>query len=180
MKKLIVASLACAAGLYAAAACAEPGELWAVTSKTEMPNMPMAIPSVTMQICLPKNGARDPRKSMPNKDCKMTDFKRSGNKTTWKMHCNQEGTVMDGHGEFTYSGSGYKGVTYMKGNSHGQNIDMTTHYTGKKLGKSCDASKPTGGMAETAKPAAKSSGNSSSSGNALEQGAQKLKGLFGL
>ena len=74
MKKSIAVCLVCAAGLYTAAACAEPGEMWEVTSKTEMPNMPMAIPGVTMQVCLPKDGARDPRKSMPKKDCKLTDI----------------------------------------------------------------------------------------------------------
>ena len=94
---------------------------------------------------------------------------------------------MDGHGEVTVTKNSYQGTMHMTGTSHGQDIDMTTHYSGKKLGKSCDASKPTGQMTETAKPAAAESKSSSAapdsksrdSGDALKEGAEKLKGLFG-
>lgn len=186
MKKLIVICLACAAELFTAAASAEPGELWKVTSKTEMPNMPMAIPATTMQVCLPRGGASDPRKSAPNKECKITDIKKRGSKTSWKMRCDQDGEVMTGSGEVTVAKTSYKGVMHLKGKSHGQNIDMTTHYSGKKLGKSCDASQPARQMTEAPKPAEKKPGSSSSSstqsmdsGEALQKGADKLKGLLG-
>jgi Protein of unknown function (DUF3617) len=187
MKKLFVTCLACAAGLFAAIAFAEPGEMWEMTSKTEIPNMPMASPTVTRQACLPKKFSHDPRKYVPNNDCKLTDVKYSGNRSSWKVRCNQNGEIMYGSGEITFAGSSsYKGMMHLTSQSHGQTIDMTAHYSGRKLGKSCDASEPAADMTGTSSPAAPESDGSASSGsqsqnsgNTLENGVKKLKGMFG-
>lgn len=186
MNKLLAACLAC---LLPATAFAASGELWEVTSKTEMPGMSFAMPETTMQVCMGKGDASDPRKSTPpDKDCKITDIKKSGSKTTWKMRCDRNGEVMTGTGEITTTRNGYHGVSHVKGKSGGHNIDMTSRFSGKKLGKSCDTSKqpwPTSGSAQPApqRPPAKSSSSeqneSRDSEDALKDGAKKLKGLFG-
>ncbi|HEX5364787.1 MAG TPA: DUF3617 family protein, partial [Gallionella sp.] len=68
----------------ASAAYAEPGEWWEIASKTEMPGMPFSMPATTTRICVAKGAADDPRQSVQDKECKMTDIKKSGNKTSWK------------------------------------------------------------------------------------------------
>ena len=142
MKKPFVTGLACAAVLYATVACASPGELWEITSKTEMPGMPFAMPGMTQQVCIPKGNAGDPRRSTADKECQMTDVKQSGNKTTWKVRCNHDGEIMYGSGEQTTTASSYQGTMHLSGKSGGEDVNMTTHYSGKKLGQSCDASQP--------------------------------------
>lgn len=152
MKKLLPACLALAAATFTAAAFASPGELWEITTKTEMPGMPFAMPGSTQQVCMPKGGASDPRHSVQqDKECKMTDIKTSGNKTTWKMRCDHKGEIMNGTGEITSTASSYQGVSHLSGKSGGENIDMTMRYSGKKLGQSCDASQPSKQVAEAQK-----------------------------
>ena len=64
-------------------------EQWEITTKMEMKGMPMAMPAMTNQTCLPKNRKSDedlvPKDK--NSDCKMSDVKHSGNKMTFKMAC---------------------------------------------------------------------------------------------
>jgi hypothetical protein len=134
--------MAVAAGVvlgWSGAAVAESGEFWEITQKMEMPGMPMAMPETTVKVCLPKGGESDPRQSMrdPQGECEMTDIVSQGDKTTWKMRCNQNGEVMTGSGEVTSSPSSYQGVMHLAGNSGGMAINMTQHYRGKKIGGSC-------------------------------------------
>ncbi|MFH0934267.1 MAG: DUF3617 family protein, partial [Pseudomonadota bacterium] len=73
-----------------------------------------------------------------DKDCKMTDIKTVGNKTTWKARCEKDGEVMTGTGEQTTSPGAYKGKINFKGKSDGQDMNMDMAYSGKKIGGSCD------------------------------------------
>ena len=185
MLKLLATCLAC---LLPATAMAASGELWEVTTKTEMPGMPFAMPATTMQVCMDKGDVSDPRRSAaPDKDCKITDVRKSGNKTTWKMRCNRNGEVMTGNGVITTTASGYEGTTRVKGKSGGHDINMTSHFSGKKLGKSCDASKQRQQLEQARKQAeqqrrkaaAPSSKDADDSGSSLGESAKKLKGLLG-
>lgn len=171
MNKTSTICLALLLGAISSNACAAPGEWWEIASKTEMPGMPFKMPETTVRACVAKDSATDPRQTMQDKDCKMTDIKTSGNKTTWKMRCVRDGEVMNGDGEFTGNADGYKGVTRLKGTSGGQPIDMTSSYRGKRVGPKCDSSenKNMGGASGADKPA----------GSAAES-AKKLKGMFGL
>lgn len=142
MKKTFISCFAFILSLFTAAAFATPGELWEITSKTEMPGMPFAMPGSTQQVCMSKGSTNDPRQSSQDKSCKMTDIRTSGNKTTWKMRCNHDGEIMNGSGEQTTTRNSFQGVTHLSGKSGGENVDMTMRYSGKNLGKSCDASQP--------------------------------------
>ncbi len=81
--------------------------------------------------------------------CKVTDIKKSGNKTAWKMRCNNDGQnqKMSGRGEITHDKGSYQGKTHMSGTTDGEKFDMTSTYRGKRIGKACDTEKhdPTGG-----------------------------------
>jgi hypothetical protein len=104
----------------------------------EMPGMPFSMPATTQKVCIPKGGEKDPGKSSGDKDCKMTDVKTVGNKTTWKARCDKNGEVMTGTGEQTTSANGYQGKVKFSGKSGGQDMNMTMAYDGKRIGGSCD------------------------------------------
>lgn len=146
MRKLIASSMILAALTYSGLAAAEPGEYWEVTSKMEMEGMPFAMPGTTMKVCIAKGSVGDPRKSAPSKDCTMSDVKFSGNKTSWKVHCNHNGDISDGTGEFTHTPDSYKGNMHMTSTSHGEKMDMNMALSGKRIGGACD----TGEMAAQA------------------------------
>jgi len=128
---IAISAVAC---LFSAAAAAAPGEYWEVTTKMEMEGMPFAMPSTTSKVCVPKGSENDPSKTSGDKDCKMSDVKTTGNKTTWKVRCNHDGEVMTGKGEQTTSANGYQGKMQFSG----RDMDMTSAYSGKRLGGKCD------------------------------------------
>jgi hypothetical protein len=107
---------------------------WEVKTEMEMPGMPMKMPAMTTTQCITKEQADDPQRSVPQgrgapNNCKVSDYKVTGNKVSWSMKC--EGPeAMSGTGEITYGENTYDGV--MKMVREGQT--MTMKYTGKRLG----------------------------------------------
>jgi hypothetical protein len=135
---LLIASLVT---MYAPLAQAAAGETWEVTTKSEMAGMPYAMPETTMIVCQPKSGEPDPKQMMERDgNCKVSDVKHSGSKTTWKMRCDGDGQKMSGSGEITHSKSSYQGTSRMSGTADGEKFDMTASYRGKRIGNSCDTS----------------------------------------
>ncbi len=139
MNSRFVAILCMMTGFTSLAASAAPGEYWEVTSKMEMPGMPFAMPATTQKVCIPKGGESNPEKTSGDKSCKMTDIKTVGNKTTWKVRCDRDGEVMTGEGEQTTSPNGYQGKMKFSGKSGGRDMSMTTAFSGKRIGGSCDS-----------------------------------------
>jgi hypothetical protein len=110
------------------AAHAATGELWEITASADM--MGMQMPMGTTKVC------RKPDASLAtstNSDCKVTDYKVSGNKTTFKMVCTGA-DAMEGSGEGIRNGNTYSSTIKMKLKGEGE---MTMKQTGKKLG-GCD------------------------------------------
>src|ERR1700694_4395809 len=61
-------------------------DLWEISSKMEMPGMPMAMPGEMSRVCIGKN--RKDEDLIPKQgDCRMVDSKRLGNKFTYTMDC---------------------------------------------------------------------------------------------
>lgn len=139
MKITFIACFTFAASLFSAAAFSETGEYWEITSKMEMPGMPMAMPAQTMKVCIPPGGEKDPKRMQDkNRDCEMTDVKTSGNSSSWKGKCSGNGTTMNMSGEATYERDSYRGTMVMTGKSQGHDMNMKTMFSGKKVGGSCD------------------------------------------
>lgn len=138
MNRHLVVPAAMMSALFSLAASAAPGEYWEVTSQMEMPGMPFAMPATTQKVCIPKGGENNPEKTSGDKSCKMSDVKTVGNKTTWKMRCDRDGEVMTGSGEQTTSPNGYQGKMQMSGKSGGRDMSMSTAFSGKRIGGSCD------------------------------------------
>jgi hypothetical protein len=106
--------------------------LWEITSKMEMPGMPMEMPATTVRHCYTKEDVKDQKKVISrDKDCKVTDLKSSGSKVTWKMVCTGKnaGTFS---GETVFSGDSYDSV--MKMQSEGKGGSMTIKAKGKRVG----------------------------------------------
>lgn len=121
-------------GLASGAAAEGPDELWEMTMKMEMAGMP-GMPGQTSQVCKPK-GDRDPARmgeQDKNSDCKVSDVKTSGNKTTWKMTCTRP-EPMTGTGEMTHAGDKFNGTIKMRGKMDGEAFDMTQVLSGKRVG----------------------------------------------
>jgi hypothetical protein len=107
-------------------------DLWEVTSKMEMPGMPMAMPAQTQRVCIGKGGKDDdyiPRRE----NCRVQESKRVGNKVAYKMVCTGK-DAMTITGETTLGANSYDGRMVMSGKMEGQQVDMTQTYSGKRVG----------------------------------------------
>ena len=111
-------------------------EQWEITSKMEMPGMPMAMPAQVTKASVGKN-AKDDDYIPKQGDCKVVDSKRVGNKLTYKMTCaGSDPSTVDGEALF---GTGtYDGKMRMTMTKTNQSMQMT--YSGKRVG-SCTAPK---------------------------------------
>lgn len=117
------------AGLFAAEPIREG--YWEITSQTEMPGMPMKLPSTTIKHCYTKEDVKD-QKTVINRDknCTLTDYKVSGNKVTWAMKCTGEQAGIF-TGETVFSADAYNSIMKMKTQGH----NMTVKVKGKRIGE---------------------------------------------
>jgi hypothetical protein len=140
-KRALALITLCGASLFATAA-EDTGELWEVTMKMEMAGMPMAMPARTNKVCQAKDKPQE-EQAMPadDKDCKMTDMKRSGNKSSFTVVCSGK-NKFTGKGEFERSADRYSGKMHMTGTMDGESMDMTQTFSGRKVG-TCTYKDPT-------------------------------------
>ena len=131
MKELMSVMVMLAVMGSTSAMAAGSDELWEMTTRMDMPGMPM--PAMTQTVCMPKGAAYKPGKVSHQKNCETTDLKVSGNKTSWKMHCSGR-DAMDGSGEVTRTADTMKGS--MKLSS--KDMQMTQAISGKRVG-TCQA-----------------------------------------
>jgi hypothetical protein len=131
----IVLAFALAASLPASAQGKD--DLWEVSTKMEMPGMPMAMPAQTNRFCIGKN--RKDEEFVPKQgECRMVESKRVGNKFTYKMDCagNTPGTV---DGAITFGNNTYDGQMRMTMKQTNHTMDIT--FTGKRIGDCAAATK---------------------------------------
>ncbi len=108
---LLTAVLVPPAGAETAAAPAEPGDLWEVTSQMSMEGMAFAIPAQKMKVCAPKVWTEAPGGADERQKCKASDFRMEGSTATWKIRC---AGGMTGEGQVTRDGSeAYSGTVKM-------------------------------------------------------------------
>ncbi len=104
---------------------------WEITTTMEMPGMPMNMSPVKHTQCLTKKDLV-PKESQPGQECTVIHNKVTGNTVTWTMKCSGQGGEMTGTGNITYSGNSFKGTIKMA--MPQQNMQMTSHLTGQRLG----------------------------------------------
>jgi len=132
MKRLLVCLLSVAMMLPAGASAAETMRegLWEITSQSEMPGMPMKLPASTIRHCYTKEDVKDQKRMVnTDKNCKLTDYKVTGNKATWAMVCTgqQSGTFS---GETIFGKDAYTSTMKMKS----QGYTMTMKVKAKRIG----------------------------------------------
>ena len=105
-------------------------DLWEISSKMDMPGMPMAIPPQVNRVCVGKNRKDEdlvPRQS----NCRVVDSKRAGSKFTYKMECtgNEPMTMV---GEMTFGTNAYDGQMRMTMTKTNDTMNMAV--SGKRVG----------------------------------------------
>jgi len=117
-----------------AASAAGNDELWEITSKTTFDGMPM--PAPPQRVCK-KKGQTGGDPSPMGMNCKTTDHKTVGNRTTYRVVCTGK-DQMSGTGERTASPGHFSGKMDLAGTIDGEKARMSMNYTGKLVG-SCTA-----------------------------------------
>ena len=134
MKTTFALLLLSAPAVQAAPPNMQPG-MWEITTKMEMPGMPMQMPPQTVKRCFKKEDLKESKDALPaDKTCKFDDLKESGNTVRWKMSCNGAEGPMTGTGEVTYAGQSYSGTTTMVGKAGGESFKMNQKYSAKRVG----------------------------------------------
>jgi hypothetical protein len=136
MSVVVVAMLIGATDL-AAQSPMRPGR-WDMTIQMQMPNMPVQMPETKTTQCITPEQSKDPANTLgrgpqagrgASQDCKVSDYKVSGNTVTWKMTCSTP-QPMTSTGEMTFTDDSYVGT--MKMNM--PQGDMSMKLTGKRVG----------------------------------------------
>jgi hypothetical protein len=105
-------------------------ELWEVSSKMEMPGMPMAMPAQVNRVCVGKN--RKDEDLVPRQDnCRVVDSKRVGNRFTYRMECagNDPSTI---DGDLTFGNNAYDGQMRMTMTKTNDTMNMAL--SGRRVG----------------------------------------------
>jgi len=117
----------------------KPGQ-WEVTVKASIKNAP-SIDPMKVQTCItPEQASLENMAKQPSKDCKMQNFKHTGNKASGEMLCTGN---LQAQGKFEMtldSDTAYHATSSLKGTSKdGGLIDKTTDISGKWIKANCDA-----------------------------------------
>jgi len=139
MKNTLFAVLAVVAltAITIAQSPVRPGR-WEVTMQMQMAGSPIQMPEMKTTRCITPEDAKDPSRSLPSgpegrggqkPDCKMADYKVSGNTATWKMVCTSP-QPMTATNEMTFTDDSYTGTMKMDSRD-GQ---MTMKMAGKRVG----------------------------------------------
>ena len=132
-KMLFLCLLLCGAGMSPAQA-AGPVDMqdgqWEITTRVEMPGIPVQIPPMTVSQCITQKDLIPPSEQ-PDSECTVTSNQISGNTVTWSIECKGEGGNTRGDGQITYHGDRFEGSMKM---SMPEGMSMTNHMSGKRIG----------------------------------------------
>ncbi len=107
-------------------------DLWEVTTKMEMPGMPMAMPPQAVRQCLAK-GSKDDAYIPRQQNCRVVESQRTGNRIAFKMVCSGA-DAMEATGDVTVAAESYDGRMKMVMRRDGQSMEMSSTFTGKRVG----------------------------------------------
>jgi len=112
--------------------------LWEITTKMEMPGMPMQMPARKHTQCLTKKNMLKtmvPKEQTQEEECKITDQKISGNTMTWIMKCSGK-DAMEVTGKTTYHGDTFEGtITMISNDPEEGKMKMINHISGRRIGE---------------------------------------------
>jgi hypothetical protein len=106
--------------------------LWEITSKSEMPGMPMQMPPHTHRQCMSN---KEPIPQQPDQgNCKMDSVKMEGDTVTWSGSCKGREGTSKLSGRITYSGTSFAGEMKMTMQRGRETYNMTSKMQGKRIG----------------------------------------------
>ena len=105
--------------------------LWEITSKMEIPGMPVPMPPIKYKQCM-TNKNPVPNQSQPGQECRMKNVKTKGNTVSWEMVCDSQQGEVKSSGKITYKGDRFDGVVMMDMPGQGE---MKMTMTGRRIGK---------------------------------------------
>ncbi len=103
--------------------------LWEITTKVEMPGMPMSIPAMKHTQCITQENAV-PESSQPDQECQITDQKVVGDTVTWSMECDTPEGKSTATGNINYDGDTFEGTIKMKI----EGMEMIQNLNGQRIG----------------------------------------------
>ena len=111
-----------------------PG-LWEITSRMEMPGMPMQMPAQTHRECLTRQQMVPRAGDEGMGDCKIGQQRISGNTVTWTLECDG-GASLRARGEITYRGDSFEGkITLPVKDPDMGAMNMINRISGRHIGK---------------------------------------------
>jgi Protein of unknown function (DUF3617) len=132
MLKVVIACLL-AGSTHLAWAQQGPDELWEISMSMEMEGMSM--PAMNQKNCQKRGENQESRSPPVEKDCKMIDSRRSGNKQIFKYDCDGKEGKYTVNGEIEQLGKdAYRGKMKSAGVREGEKFDMSTAFSGKRVG----------------------------------------------
>jgi hypothetical protein len=106
-------------------------DLWEVSTKMEMPGMPMAMPPQTNRFCLGKNRKDEDFVPKQGGDCRVLESKRVGNRFTYRMECSGNNPAVV-EGAINFGNNAYDGQMRMA--MKGSNDAMNMTFSGRRVG----------------------------------------------
>lgn len=104
--------------------------LWEITTKMDMPGMPMQMPPQTYTHCITKKDMV-PQKKESEQECKTLKHDVKGDTVSWVIECKtREGSTVS-NGRVTYKGDTFEGVAKFKHSG----MEMTQNMRGKWIGQ---------------------------------------------
>jgi len=104
--------------------------LWEITTKMEIPGMPMQMPPQTYTQCITKKNMV-PQKEEPNQECKMIKHDSKGDTVTWVVVCRTPEGKSHMNGRVTYKGTSFDGTVKITQ----AGMDMTQKMKGRWTGE---------------------------------------------
>jgi len=131
----LVGSLMLVAVAHAAPGQMQPG-LWEITTRMEMPGMPMTMPAQIKKHCYTKQDVESGIRTAPradDKNCVIKNYKVKGNTASWDVACTGK-DGFTGSAVATTTSTSYSGQMKMKMKHDGETMETTHLWIGKRVG----------------------------------------------
>ncbi|HDQ03251.1 MAG TPA: DUF3617 family protein [Deltaproteobacteria bacterium] len=108
--------------------------LWEITTRAEMKGVPVQMPATTVKQCITKDKPV-PKSASDDYECKVKDYKVSGDTVTYKMECWGKDGLMITEGKTTYKGNIFDGTSTTRIKTKGQpEMQLANKISGKYIG----------------------------------------------
>lgn len=132
MRRVLVLFVGLFAGAVGAAPPAMKPGLWELTLHVQMQGVSRGMPATRLQHCYHAEDIKDLRRTIPNQsNCKVADWKQSGNTITYRMSC---ASGMAATGKVIFAGDHFTGVVDVDLVQAGHPMHMTQKYDARRIG----------------------------------------------